>query len=259
MSASTFRSTSPVDDAAVAAAGILTDHWRAGTRIAALPGAVRPQTREEGYKVQALFERESRHPLFGWKIAATSEAGQRHIAVSGPLAGRLLRERVIRPGGTVALGTNQMRVAEMEFAFRMGARLAAREAPYTVEEVLDAIETLHPSIEIPDSRFENFEQAGEAQLVADNACAHFFVCGDATDFGWRDVDLSAHIVVGQINDGPEKIGIGSNVLGDPRLAMCWIANELSMLGIGLEPGQVVTTGACVPPMAIAAEIGRAHV
>ena len=28
--------------------------------------------------------------LFGWKIAATSEAGQKHINVDGPMAGRIL-------------------------------------------------------------------------------------------------------------------------------------------------------------------------
>ena len=44
-------------------------------------------------------------------------------------------------------------------------------------EVLDAVDTLHPAIEIPDSRFADYVKAGEAQLIADNACAHLFVLG----------------------------------------------------------------------------------
>ena len=41
------------------------------------------------------------------------------------------------------------------------------------------------------------------------------------------------------------------VLGDPRLAVTWLANELSQLGIALAAGQTVSTGTCVVPMAIA--------
>ena len=39
------------------------------------------------------------------------------------MAGRLLAERVVAEGATVALKSNRMRVAEPEFAFRMGQRL----------------------------------------------------------------------------------------------------------------------------------------
>jgi CRP-like cAMP-binding protein len=64
--------------------------------------------------------------LFGWKIAATSEAGQKHINVDGPMAGRILAETVIQDGGTASMAGNEMRVAEPEFAFRMRTDLPAR-------------------------------------------------------------------------------------------------------------------------------------
>ena len=53
----------------------------------------------------------------------------------------------------------------------------------------DAVDTLHPAIELPDSRFADFVKAGEAQLIADNACAHLFVLGAPTTADWRAVDL----------------------------------------------------------------------
>jgi len=46
-------------------------------------------------------------------------------------------------------------------------------------------------------------------------------------------------------------GLGRNVLGDPRIALTWLANELSHLGLTLSRGQVVTTGTCAKPLAIA--------
>ena len=64
------------------------------------------------------------------------------------------------------------------------------------------------------------------------------------------MDLAAHPVRGRV-DGAVAEGRGANALGDPRLALAWLANELSGLGITLAAGQVVTTGTCVVPMPIA--------
>lgn len=82
-----------------------------------------------------------------------------------------------------------MRVGEPEFAFRMGRDLPPRSSLYTTQQVLDAVDTLHPAIEIPDSRFSDFVSAGAAQTIADNACAHLFVLGPPTTSDWRALDL----------------------------------------------------------------------
>jgi 2-keto-4-pentenoate hydratase len=233
-----------------AAARLLWDHWQAGTRLTAIPEAMQPRTREEGYAIQAQLEGRTGRPLFGWKIAATSVAGQKHINVDGPLAGRLLRERVFDSGAAIPFGANHMRVAEAEFAFRMGRTLEPRAHAYDVVEVLDAVEALHTAIEIPDSRFDDFTIVGAPQLIADNACAHFFVLGPATTARWRDFDLVDHEVTGTIAGRTMHRGKGANVLGDPRIALAWLANELSALRIPLERGQVVTTGTCIVPLPI---------
>ena len=46
-------------------------------------------------------------------------------------------------------------------------------------------------------------------------------------------------------------GIGANVLGDPRAALTWLANELRVFGAGLRAGDLVTTGTCIPPVPLA--------
>jgi 2-keto-4-pentenoate hydratase len=176
-------------DQIVAASRTLHDHWRAGTKFDGLETSLRPRDRAEGYAIQAAIEKYSAARLFGWKIAATSEAGQKHINVDGPMAGRILTETVIPDGGKASMAGNEMRVGEPEFAFRMAADLPPRSAPYTVQEVLDAVDTLHPAIEIPDSRFADFVSAGAAQIIADNACAHLFVLGAPTASNWRALDL----------------------------------------------------------------------
>ena len=238
-------------DQIAAAARTLHEHWQAGTKLAALEPAQRPLNRADGYAIQAAIERCSTGDLFGWKIAATSEAGQKHINVKGPMAGRILAETVIADGGTAPMAGNEMRVAEPEFAFRMRIDLPPRQTPYSMREVLDAVDTLHPAIEIPDSRFADFIGAGEAQLIADNACAHRFVLGPATTADWRAMDLIEHRPVLTMR-GEQFVGHGRNVLGDPRVALTWLANELRELGIELKAGRVVTTGTCHPPLPIQA-------
>src|ERR1700761_2678707 len=234
-----------------AAAKTIWDYWRAGTKFENLDAPIRPRNRAKGYAIKAALEGHSPGNLFGWKIAATSEAGQKHINVSGPLAGRIFGETVIADGGIAPMKGNEMRVGEAEFAFRLTRDLSPRINPYSVEEVLDAVGTLHPAIEIPDSRFADFVSAGEAQLIADNACAHRFVLGEPTSADWRSRDLVEERPVITLR-GREYTGHGSNVLGDPRVALAWCANELRTLGITLRAGEVVTTGTCCTPLPIQA-------
>lgn len=232
------------------AAAQLHELWNARGRCGGLPEAFRPATRVDGYAVQQAIATQLGQPVLGWKIAATSIDGQRHIGVDGPLAGRLYADRVSGAGAKIPLDGNLMRVAEIEFAFRFAQPLPPREQAYTVDEVLDAVECVHPSIEVPDSRYDDFVTAGAPQLIADNACANLFVLGPRAD-DWRGFDyVNAEILV-RHNGQPTGSGFGRNVLGDPRIGLTWLVNELSALGVGCEAGQVVTTGTCRVPVTVA--------
>jgi 2-keto-4-pentenoate hydratase len=233
------------------AADLLWRTWMAPSRIDALPSSCRPAERADGYAIQAAVVARSTQRLSGWKIAATSQAGQRHIGVDGPLAGPLLSGRVRRSDRPVPLAGNHMLVAEAEFAFRFGRPLAARAAAYSTADVLDAVEALHPSIEVPDSRYVDFTKVGAAQLIADCACANWYIIGPPVETDWRPDDLVAHGVTAYRNGAVTGTGTGANVLGDPRAALAWLVNELSAHGRGVSAGDVVMTGTCVVPVAIA--------
>lgn len=238
-------------EAIAKAARLLWAAWGEPRRIDALPIECRPRTRHDGYSIQAELARISRQQVAGWKIAATSTAGQKHIGVDAPLAGRLLAGRILEPAAAISLQANLMRVAEAEFAFRMGTDLPARKMPYEVEEVMRAVASLHPAIEVPDSRYADFARVGAPQLIADDACALWFVLGAATSESWRECDLAAHPVAAFRNAVPAGTGTGANVLGDPRIALTWLANELRIYGDGLKRNEVVSTGACIQPVPVA--------
>jgi 2-keto-4-pentenoate hydratase len=237
------------------AAELIWQHWQAGTTLSDIPTSIRPLSRAQGYAAQAKLPQVSGRQVLGWKIAATSAAGQQHINVDGPLAGRILSGQTFAPDAVIPAFGNRMRVAEPEMAFVMGRDLPAREAEYGMEEVLAAVRSLNPALEMPDSRFATFTAAGAAQLLADNACAHQFILGQAAPEGWRDIDLGKHPVHGHVKhrDGTffNREGSGAAVLGDPRKALVWLVNELSSMGITLQAGQFVTTGTCMQPLELA--------
>ena len=237
------------------AATILCEHWRSGTALDVLPDGARPSTRAEGHAIQALLPAVAGRSVVGWKIAATSKAGQAHINVSGPLAGRILSGEVDSDGATVSLHGNRMRVAEPEIAFRFGRELAPRAQAFEVDDVLDTVDAVIPAFEVPNSRFAEFVRAGEPQLQADNACCGRFVFGvPAAGVDWRALDLRVLQVHAQVSDanGPrfERRGDGSAALGDARVALTWLANELRGLGIALRAGDVVSTGTCMVPLEV---------
>ena len=229
---------------------LLWSHWQGTTRIPALPEDCRPQNRAEGYDIQASLAAQSGQPVIGWKIAATTESGQRHINVNGPIAGRLLQEKVLPPGADIPLGDNHMRVAEAELVFRMARDLPPRPEPYRMDDVMGAVGAVLPGIEVPDSRYEDFCVVGDAQLIAENACAAWFVLGAEPSAVWTGLDLTSHRVTAYRNGVLAGEGTGAMVLGDPKIALAWLANELASLGIGLRAGDIVTTGTVVTPVKI---------
>ena len=232
------------------AADLLWRAWMTPARIEALPADCRPRDRADGYEIQAAVAGLSGQGVSGWKIAATSQAGQRHINVDGPLAGPLLDRRALLPGVSVSLTGNHMRAAEAEFAFRFGEPLPPRAEAYTVDDVLAAVASLHPAIEVPDSRYVDFTKVGASQLIADCACACWYRIGHVVEANWRRDDLVRHAVTAHRNGDAVGTGSGANVLGDPRAALTWLVNELSAHGRSVAAGDVVMTGTCVVPVTV---------
>jgi len=208
-------------------------------RLEELPQTCRPLTFAEGYAIQARVAGQSGRRLAGWKIAAIG------IGTDGPFAGRLLSGHVVASGLGFPLSGNRIQMAEAEFAFCMARDLPARPTPYSVDEVVAAIATLHPAIEIPDSRYHDFRRVTSAELIADAAYSAWLATGVAAPDGWRNLDLRTHAV--QVwRNGTVVPGVRENVLGSPYLALTWLANALPGYGEHLRAGDMITTGGCMP-------------
>lgn len=228
------------------AAAILWHRWQNRSPGGALPEEIRPATVADAWEVQLALT-ELAGPRIGWKVAASSLAGQRHIGVPGPIAGPLVAGGLRSPGGSVPL--TSMASAEPEIAFRLGADLPASGRPYEREMILAAVAEAIPAIEIPDSRYTDVPAAGEAQLVADLACAAYVVLGEPIP-QWSLGELKDRQVVLRINGKIASDGLGADALGDPCDALVWLVDAVTRHGSGLLAGEVVITGAAAPPRSV---------
>lgn len=217
-----------------------------------LENIIIPKNKEEAYNLQSDYQKYSKHDLFGWKIAATSIEGQKHIGVSGPIAGRLIKERLHKSAEKLSLLNNQMKVVEAEFSFQLNNDMPKKNIPYNSQEVLNNIEHICPAIEIPDSRFLNFHKIGKNLLIADNACAGEYVLGKNPIKSWKHIDLKNFKVGCYKNNQLVGHGLGNNVLGDPVKALTWLINELNLYNITLYAGQTILTGTCIKPFEVKA-------
>ena len=224
------------------AAEVIRSSWTQGLAVDYVKGDLWPDTVDQGYAIQAQLANLRREPVVGWKIAATAVAGRSHINVDRPLAGRLYSSICHKDEDEVVFGSNRMAVAEAEFVYTLGKDLPFRDTPYTQQEVIDSIATLHPGLEFPDSRFKDFTLPGTAGLIADNACAANFVLGKPTAEPFDIQALDAHATTLYINNEEATSGHGSDVLAGQLSALMWIVNTLNDLEIGLNAGQFITTG-----------------
>ncbi len=226
-------------------AQLLADARLQHERLSELTEEFRPEKEAVAYEVQAklvpLLLHHLRGKVIGYKIACTNKLAQEQLHVSEPFFGRLLSATTYESGAKLNAGEYFMRVAEAEFAFRMGDDLPAAKGPWSPEQVRDAVAGVLPGVEIVDSRFDDWTSVGTPSLIADNACHAAWIKG-AMVRKWQDLDLAATPVRLEVNGAVKAEGSGAAVLGNPLNALHWLANRLNEFGLSLREGQYVTTG-----------------
>ncbi|MCB1739092.1 MAG: 2-keto-4-pentenoate hydratase [Gammaproteobacteria bacterium] len=219
-------------------ATILAAARRAGRRLHVLEPA--PDSLEDGYQIQDLVVTCYGEQVGAWKIGATHPNAQAGLGVPGPVASRLFSRNLLQ-GSQRVKDTFLIRGLEAEYAFRLGADLPARATPYTREEILDAVVSVHPAIEIVDTRFDSARSGPVA--IADNVNDGLLIYGEGRS-DWRDLDMVEAAVNMEVNGEIVVRGRGAEVLGNPLASLTWLVNEHAAAREGLRAGQIITTGSC---------------
>lgn len=233
-------------EARARAAALLLAARRDRRPIPDLPEDCRPHDLAEAYGIQDALAAAAGGVPAGFKVAATNRAAQDYLGIDAPFHGRLFAAGVHESPATLSRGGFIFALVEPEFAFRMGAGLPARAAPYGRDEVAGAVASAHPAIEVVTCAFgEAWTRVGAPALAADNAVHGAFVLGPPCP-GWRGLDLAAHSVRLRRNGRAEGAGTGANALGHPLDVLAWLADAGVRAGRGLEAGDLITTGVVTP-------------
>lgn len=209
-------------------------------------------TLEDAYRIQSLNMRRrlgAGERRVGRKIGLTSLAMQRQLGVDQPDFGVITDTMVVADGGTLAAGELISPRIEAEFAFRIARNLAPAPA---FEDLVAAVDGVAVALEIIDSRVADWN-IGLVDTVADNASSARIVYGEFVPADPARLAALPSTTLTMTRDGVEvAAGPGSAVLGDPLVALHWLADAIGAYGDGFAAGEVVLAGAVAAAVPFAA-------
>ena len=178
--------------------------------------------------------------IVGHKVGLSSLAMQQMMGVNESDYGHLLDDMVLSEDTPVDASRYLIPRVEVEVGFVLGDDLPGEGC--TVEDVLRATEYVTPAIELIDSRIADWK-IGIYDTIADNASSAGLVLGRERRKP-DELDLTA--IDATLTRNGEQVATGRSdaVLGNPALAVAWLAQKVASFGVRLEAGHVVLPGSC---------------
>ncbi|APE34517.1 2-keto-4-pentenoate hydratase [Nocardia mangyaensis] len=197
----------------------------------------------DAYEIQLLnIQRRVRSgaEVVGHKVGLSSKAMQQMMGVDEPDYGHLLADMAVFEDVPVETSRFLLPRVEVEVGFVLGADLPGEDC--TEADVLAATVAYAPSIELIDSRITDW-QIGLCDTISDNASSAGYVLGRAR-VAPTDIDITAIDAVLTRNGEVVADGCSDAVLGDPVIAVAWLARKVASFGVRLKAGDIVLPGSC---------------
>jgi 2-keto-4-pentenoate hydratase len=203
---------------------------RKGSAIATLPADATPPTEADAYQIQDAVIAKLGEKIGGWKTGV--------LPTGGPFVAPIFASAVhTSPAALPARGFKIIGI-ECEIGFLFHRALPPRPQPYTRDEMLAAA-VLHPTIEVVDSRFQDFRSLERLIVLADNVSNGGLVYGAAVS-GWEGTDL-AHPPIEVTADGKHFADCTGLRAGNPIDLCLGAVNHVNGRG-GIAAGTIITTG-----------------
>lgn len=223
-------------------ARLLAGMRRGRRQQSGLDHALIPPDSTTAYRIARMVEEELGLPVAGWKIAAMKREMQEALRTDSPIYGRIYEPEVYLSPASVLFATQCSPIPEAEYVARLAVDLPPRSKAYGLDEVTEAVASLHPGIEMPECHFIHDARFPPLSAVLADGAGGSAVCLGPAIEGWRERDIAGQEVVLSCNGVVRRRGTAAAALDHPMVPLTWLANELSRTGIGMRAGQVVSTG-----------------
>ena len=191
----------------------------------------------EAYTIAGIRNAELASVPIGYKLGYTSAAMRQQMGVNEPNYGVLSVRNAVSKD-EIAFDQLIHPLVEPELTVLLGRDLVGPGVGWN--EAWDAVEAVMPSIVIVDTRYESYSFTA-VDNISDNSSASRFVLGEriarADIANLRDVSVELKCN-GQVID----TGWGRDAMGDPVIALAWLANALARSGTCIKAGEIVMTG-----------------
>ena len=223
-------------------------------RIKKLPEDCVPQSYKEAYDIQEKLVNkyliaDKNNLLIGKKIGCTNKAAQIQLNINESFFGNMFSKNISKSNCIINSENYFSPFVEPEFSFVMKKELDISKAPYKPEIIFESISAVLPSIELVDSRFEDWTVVGVKNLIADNAVHAHWIYGDEIN-NLNSIDFNNHSVDLFINENLIDKGNSNNVMGNPINSLTWLINNLALFGKSLPKNSYISTGTCTPAIPI---------
>ncbi len=223
-------------------------------RIKELPKDCTPKSIQEAYAIQdelakRYISANNKTIIIGKKVACTNKAAQIQLNVEESFFGNMFSDNISKSNCIINSEEYFCPFIEPEFSFVMKNELDISRAPYNPEAVFDSVSAVLPSIELVDSRFEDWTIMGVSNLIADNAVHAHWIYGKEVK-NLNDFNFNNHSVDLFINGKLIDKGNSSNVMGNPINSLTWLINNLALMGKSLPKNFYISTGTCTPAIPI---------
>lgn len=180
--------------------------------------------------------------LVGRKIGLTAKVVQAQFGVNESDFGMLFADMALADGEEVSRKRLIQPKVEAEVAFVMGRDILTEQP--TIADVIRAVDFCLPAIEIVDSRIAEWK-IKIVDTIADNASAGLFALG-CDPRPLRKLDLRHCGMVIESKGEPICVGAGAACLGNPVVAVLWLARTMARVGRPLKAGDIVMSGSLGP-------------
>jgi 2-keto-4-pentenoate hydratase len=216
---------------------------RAAAGLDSYPGEL-PATLDEAYAIQDEAIAAWGRPVIGWKVGRVlPPLAERYGTdrLGGPIFARAVAHEGASPV-EMAVFAEGFAAGESEFLLRIGAVPPEGKTEFTLAEAADLIGAVHAGIEIASSPLGAINDLGPIAVVSDFGNNNGLVIGpeipDWRDSGFEDWEVSTVI------DGVEAGRGRASAFPDGAIGAARFLFELTARrGIGLEPGQWISSGA----------------